>query len=98
VAFDVFAPDENAIAGNRSLCDPGVHGLAFRGYRQEARLADTHREQIESHALFRSLAVRSIAELSLAMISSTSPSLTTSGGASTIVSRMARQMSPSLKQ
>jgi hypothetical protein len=49
-------------------------------------------------SLAQSFAVRSIADFSFTIISSTSDSLITSGGAKTIVSRIARQISPSLKQ
>jgi hypothetical protein len=48
--------------------------------------------------LLQSFAVRSIADFSLATISSTSPSRMIKGGAKTIVSRIARQMRPSSKQ
>ncbi len=70
--------------------------LAFSMVPARERVAGF--SQSRDHSLPQSAAVRSIAFFSFVTISSISLSQITSGGASTIVSRIARQMRPSLKQ
>src|SRR5689334_21405524 len=90
VAFDVLAADEDALCSDRLLRDPGQDDLTLLRARDGPRQADGDGAELEPHAFFRSFAVRSTADLSVAMISSTSAAETVSGGASTMVSRIAR--------
>ena len=98
VTFDVFAADEDTVGCDRLFRDAGEDDLAVLRAREGARQADTDGAESEPHAFFRFFAVLSMADLSLATISSISASETINGGASTMVSRMARETRPSLKQ
>ncbi len=72
--------------------------LGAKNSSRNAGVFRTTREREQAQNLPQSFAVRSIADFNFVMISSTSALLITKGGDKTIVSRIARQMRPSLKQ
>ena len=99
IAFDVGRAHVNVFAHRRPLRDAGQDGLAVQ-FPDHRGQADIHGDEAQLHAQSfpKSFAVRSMASFAFATISSISASVMTSGGASTIVSRMARMMRPLSKQ
>src|SRR5437868_1904303 len=86
----------------RLLCDRGGERLAIvetkDPWPRDIDREDAKLERGDAHNTPKSFAVRSMHNLALASIFSTSASVMTSGGASTMVSRMARMMRPFSKE